>query len=176
MKFIISVLFLISLSAHSETTRPSSRQWQAGIGPAISSGLNTPGLMTAWRFGYMVGLQPDWDLGVVFDWAISKENTDTHFFSVAAAADYYFWRDSDAPFVLGQLGYGSVHAHRDCAAPECYKSGDEVGGLAMSVGAGYKFFRASMFNLSVLARYDFFFGETTHGTPSKTSLQAILYY
>ncbi len=177
MKRVVLLLLLILLpAARGEEEFKTVRQWQFGVGPAFTTGLNTPYMITGWRFGFGVQMNPAYDFQIVADWAFSNTNTDMRFFTLALASNYYFSDGKTSPFVTVDVGYGTAHAHWDCNNYTCQDPADDASGAALGAGAGYKFFRGSEFNLSLLARYNVLLATTRRGTPSKSTVSAVLYY
>jgi hypothetical protein len=175
-KWLCGFICFFCLSARADTDFKNIYQWELGFGPALVDAINTPYVLASWRFGYDVQLDPKMAWFLEADWVSPTGNTDAYFFTLAFGGSYFFSNEEQTPFVTADIGYGSVHSHRDCESYICEPAGDDAAGVAIGMGAGYKFLRNSMFNLGVLARYDLLVGTTTRGTPAKYTIQGIVYY
>ncbi|MCB0392168.1 MAG: hypothetical protein KDD58_12830 [Bdellovibrionales bacterium] len=165
---------------HQGTRRyQATRQWRFSFGPAWSNGLNVDGGGTNWGFGYVWGLDPDFDLKL--NWSIytprSDEDDNARFTNVTLGMNYFLTRAKHSPFASIEIGYGSAAASED-SNNFFGISDDDASGWTIGLGLGYKFFRTSTVNVGIFGSYQYMFDKTekSNQTPRLGSVSLVVYY
>ncbi|MCB0413238.1 MAG: outer membrane beta-barrel protein [Bdellovibrionales bacterium] len=168
-----------------EVTRGTRRfealkQWSFSIGPAWGKDLNTKKTSMAYNVGYNWIVDPQYDISLGFDWFIPEGNNDALFANLAMGVGYYFNKNKNAPFIIGEFGYAWV-ASSDPSEGGLFpslSSDDKANGFSLGAGIGYKFFRTSTTNIGVVLRHNISLVETstTKSKPQLTTLALRIYW
>jgi len=155
--------------------RQATKQWMFSVGPALNfSNLNASESGVAWGLGFFWGVDPKFDLSLVWRWATSRDKDDEARFSdFSIGLTYLFTEASFSPYVFGEFGYGGAAPHRPLTQSNV---GDDASGFVGALGAGVKFFRTSTVNLSLSLRYAQVFDSIQEGQPGLTSMNLGLHF
>ena len=148
------------------------RQWSFGFGPAWTQGLKDAKPASVWSLGYSWFLETDFELLLRAEYMAGKSG----FSTLTLGGGYSPWRTRHAPFVMAELGYGLATVASDCEG-RCLLDildRERTSGWVLGAGLGYRFFRTSNVNVSLVGRYDFMVERTSLGHPSKSSLNVVV--
>lgn len=155
----------------------ATKQWSFYLGPAWASNLNSTGDNTRFGFGYVWGMEPQYDLTLAFDWFDSAGSNDSAFRNLYIGLNYFLGRNRHSPFVTADIGYGTAAAS-DGSSGTFDASNDDASGWTLGAGIGYRFFRTSSVNIGGRLRTNYMTNKTkiTRENPVVTSFDIVLYY
>lgn len=133
---------------------------------------------SAWQVagGYLWGVDPQFDLGLLADFTFGQEHSDMRFVNFMINMQYYINKSKHAPYLIGGLGYGHASVHsKNCNTVLC-TSDDTASGLALTGGVGFRFFRTSSVNLAVDLKYETITKNATTGRPGYTTLGLSVFF
>lgn len=153
-----------------------TRQWRSGFGPALNNDIGTTRTGRLVLFGFVWGVDPDFDLDVTIRTAsFERANASSSYAGdLLLGVNYYFMRSRNAPFLTGGLGVGSALV----SSPDSGLGTTTASGWATRVGVGYKFFRTSTVNAGVEVNYALILADSRDSdrNPGLTSATLALYY
>ena len=131
--------------------------WTLGLGPAISSKLQSDRVMYGLTGGKVWDISPQVSIKLVGDADFSSGADGGQFFNGSVGGNFYFLNRLDsAPFITASMGYG-------------YAKSDDAGkaeGFSLGAGAGYQFFRTTEMTLELLAHVTAILNSTSRGGSS----------
>ena len=142
-----------------------TRQWMVGLGPVWLINL---GDTSAYNFviGYVWGLDYNFDLNVKMDFSNAEGSSEAGMSLFTVGGNYFFNNDIHAPYATADIGYGNAENSNK----------KEKSGWVSSLGAGFKFFRASSVNFAIETRYSTLFGKVDNKTPSQFGFKVIVFF
>ncbi len=152
----------------------SVRQFQFGFGPAWMSGLRAVKPASAFSLGYSWSLEQDYELLTMFEYLSNPESAT--FSSLSLGMGYYFMRSRHSPFVMADFGYGWAAVPTGCEGlclAERWNR-DRASGWGLGASLGYKFFRTSTVNVSLVGRYEYLLDTIRDEHPAKTTVKLVL--
>lgn len=157
--------------------RQALKQWEVGFGPAFPKGLNSEGSSVNWRFGYIWGIDNQFDLRFVWEFLNVKKQSDVTFTDAHIGLNYFLSDANTSVYFTGDLGYGAASGHEESNSV-FIGSKDKASGFSAGAGIGVKFFRVSNVNLGVQVRYCRILEKTevTKETPEVTNLNLSVYF
>lgn len=156
----------------------ATNQWIFAFGPAWSNNLNSKKAGSFFEFGYLWGLDPNFDLKLTWSYFLPDGSSDSaRYTSALLGMNYFFDLEKHSPFLTTSVGYTNAAAH-DGGNSILDLSDDKAEGWGVDVGLGYKFFRTSSVNIATSINYSHLFDKTkvSDKNPGLTRLVISIYF
>ena len=142
--------------------RKSVNRWYVGFGPAWSRKLEALATMTSFAIGYSWEVNSQTCIRTFWDGVAEPgSNKTASFKNLGLGLQYFFNNDNNAPYVLGDLGWGVTYTN----------SNEEKNNFVVGLGVGYTLFRTSSTSFDLLTRIQTLTAANTRGIPSTFSFR-----
>ena len=148
-----------------------AENWVLGFGPHAARSMETSGTVLNFHIGYSWLVKPQSEIQLSWDSSASSGTPAASLSYLALGYTHLFSSGDRAPFVSGEMGYGSA----DFKSPTSAVSGS-ARGFVGGAGVGYRLFRTSRINLDLQLRGALLFSSGNEANPGVYGFRLSLYF